>query len=71
VDEYADQLSTRNSGRNTAVEAKLAKKFPPIHKELREYDSPLMVTDIGGKAFTWYLPGALSTARKVSTATAG
>lgn len=71
MDDYAAQLSARNTGRNTAVEAKLARKFPPIHTELREYDSPLMVTDVGGKAFTWYLPGALSTSRKVSIPTAG
>jgi hypothetical protein len=53
------------------VEAKLAKKFPPIYEKLWEYDSPLIVTDVGGKAFIWYLPGVLSTAHKVSIPTTG
>lgn len=71
VNEYADELSTRSSGQNSKVESKLREKFPLICNERQEYDVPLIVTDVNGKAFTWYLPGALSTERKVRARTAG
>jgi hypothetical protein len=71
VDEYADELSPRSTGQNSKVESKLREKFPPISSERREYDVPRIVTDVNGKACTWYLPGALSTERKVRARTAG
>jgi len=65
VNKYADELSTRSSGQNSKVESKLREKFPPICNERQKYDVPLIVTDVNGKACTWYLLGALSTERKV------
>jgi len=61
VNEYTNELSTRSSGQNSKVESKLREKFPLICNECQEYDVPLIVTDVNGKACTWYLPGALST----------
>ena len=41
------------------------------YEELQEYEFPLIITDVSGKAVTWYLPGALSTSHKVSIPAAG
>ncbi|KIM43470.1 hypothetical protein M413DRAFT_9523 [Hebeloma cylindrosporum] len=62
--DYVGQLSPRNTGQNPAVEANLRKEFPPIHEKLREYNTPLLVTDKNGNALTWYLPGAVSRSRQ-------
>lgn len=66
VEDYTAELTTRSTGRNVVVEARLAQQFPPIHNPIKEYSDPLLLTDVEGKSFTWYLPGALSTTRKVS-----
>ncbi|KDR66959.1 hypothetical protein GALMADRAFT_80357, partial [Galerina marginata CBS 339.88] len=52
------------NGRNKDTEDRLKKKFPPIHAEVQQYDTPGVVTDIDGVALTWYLPGIIGRNRR-------
>ncbi|KAF8957921.1 hypothetical protein BDZ97DRAFT_1762563 [Flammula alnicola] len=63
ADDYVAELTERATGRNSKVEAKLLKKFPPIFSPTVYQMEPCIVTDMDGNILVWYIPGALTTQR--------
>jgi len=62
-----DDLTKRATGQNLPVEAKLLKKYPPIFSPTTYHLAPSTVQDEDGNLMLWYIPGALTTQRAVSS----
>jgi len=65
--DYVDDLTKRATGQNLPVEAKLLKKYPPIFSPTTYHLAPSTVQDEDGNLMLWYIPGALTTQRAVSS----
>jgi len=67
ADDYVGDLTVRQTGQNAKVEGKLLKKYPPIFGCTRYEMQPCTVKDKEGNIMLWYLPGALTKQRSVSS----
>lgn len=66
VEDYVKQMTTNCTGRNSLVEKKLKKNFPPLFSPSHYTADPCVIADKDDKCLFWYLPGILTDKRRVS-----
>jgi len=65
--DYVADLAKCATGKNLRVEAEILKKYPPISSPTTYHLSPSTVQDDDGNLMLWYIPGALTIQRAVSS----